>query len=554
MSLLLVACGSDKKKEVVDIGITPGTKTITMGQQTTFAVATTNTDYSVSTDKAAAGCVKTNATTVTCTPTAADTYTLTVTATADKNKTKTATLVVNNVVDNDVVITVLPATTTTTVGQATSPFTVTVTPLTNTDFNFPDLPNGITCAKTGNNFTCTPTIIPVGGTFEITVAAQADASKTKQVTITVNPVAFTVNVSSAEVEVNGDPAVFEFSTAFTFEADAKTGCAYHADDSKKLVCAPTVLGDYTVTVTATAPADPQSLEVSIAAAPEVIAGMVLVETGYVQGAETPTFRMGCTVGETLGENPTWTSSTCAAVTRDAHDVTLTKDYYIGQTEVTQAQWKEVMGEESNLSVNQGNDLPVTDILWAEIQTFIDKLNEVEITAGSGKVWRLPTEAEWEFAARGGVSSLGYRYSGGNDTAFFNNDIAWYISNSDNKTHPVKSKLPNELGIYDMSGNVAEYVADWYSTKYSSEAVADPSGPASHVRDYRVVRGGSWQGAANSLMVVSRGYNDGASRLATHGFRLALTITEPSAPTATAEPTFFESASATVSSLWDSITK
>jgi formylglycine-generating enzyme required for sulfatase activity len=159
-----------------------------------------------------------------------------------------------------------------------------------------------------------------------------------------------------------------------------------------------------------------------------------------------------------------------------HQVTLS-NYYIGETEVTQALWSAVMGE--NPSNFKGDNRPVEQVSWNDCQTFISKLNAL-----TGKNFRLPTEAEWEYAARGGSKSQGYQYSGSNNLSA----VAWHADNSGNQTHDVKSKSPNELGIYDMSGNVWEWCQDWFGS-YSSNSVTNPTGAASG--SYRVFRGGSW---------------------------------------------------------------
>ena len=163
--------------------------------------------------------------------------------------------------------------------------------------------------------------------------------------------------------------------------------------------------------------------------------------------------------------------------KPAHQVTLTNDYYIGKYEVTQALWKAVM--ENNPSKFKGDDLPVETVSWEDCQKFISKLNRI-----TGKKFRLPTEAEWEYAARGGNKSRGYQYSGSNNLS----DVAWYDDNSGKKTHAVATKLPNELGIYDMSGNVWEWCQDRYG-EYSSSSQVNPTGATSGAN--RVLRGGSW---------------------------------------------------------------
>ncbi len=163
--------------------------------------------------------------------------------------------------------------------------------------------------------------------------------------------------------------------------------------------------------------------------------------------------------------------------KPVHRVTLTNNYYIGKYEVTQALWQAVMG--SNPSHFKGDDLPVEQVSWNDCQDFISKLN-----AMTGKRFRLPSEAEWEYAARGGKKSRGYQYSGSNTLG----DVAWYEGNSGSKTHAVGTKQPNELGIYDMTGNVYEWCQDWYGS-YSSSPQTNPIGAVSG--SSRVDRGGSW---------------------------------------------------------------
>lgn len=182
--------------------------------------------------------------------------------------------------------------------------------------------------------------------------------------------------------------------------------------------------------------------------------------------------------------------------KPAHQVTLTNGYYIGQTEVTQALWKAVMG--SNPSRFKGDNLPVEQVSWNDCQDFISRLNRM-----TGKRFRLPTEAEWEYAARGGHQSRGTQYSG----AYSIDNCAWYGDNSGNKTHPVATKQANELGIYDMSGNVWEWCQDW-TGNYSSNAITNPTGPTSGSE--RVCRGGSWDDFARYCRVARRnapGYRD-----------------------------------------------
>ena len=160
--------------------------------------------------------------------------------------------------------------------------------------------------------------------------------------------------------------------------------------------------------------------------------------------------------------------------KPTHSVTLSS-FYLCKYEVTQALWRAVMG--NNPSWFEGNNLPVEWVSWDDCQTFISRLNNL-----TGKNFRLPTEAEWEYAARGGNRSRGYKYSGSNTLS----DVAWYDGNSGIEIHPVGTKSPNELGLYDMSGNVWEWCSDWSGT-YSSSAQTNPIGPSSGSN--RVCRGG-----------------------------------------------------------------
>ena len=204
--------------------------------------------------------------------------------------------------------------------------------------------------------------------------------------------------------------------------------------------------------------------------------------------------------------------------KPAHHVTLS-DYYIGQTEVTQALWQAVMGttvtqqrDKANTSwplKGVGSNYPMYYISWDDCQEFIRKLNSM-----TGQKFRLPTEAEWEYAARGGNKSKGYKYSGSNNI----DDVAWYKNNSSSSTHDVKTQQPNELGIYDMSGNVFEWCNDWYGS-YSSSAQTNPTGPSKG--SLRVLRGGSWCNDAWSCRVSNRSDGAPVSRVNFLGLRLAL---------------------------------
>ena len=216
------------------------------------------------------------------------------------------------------------------------------------------------------------------------------------------------------------------------------------------------------------------------------------EMVFVKGG---TFTMGATSeqGSDVDDNE-----------KPTHSVTLS-DYYIGKYEVTQAQWRAVMG--NNPSNFKGDNLPVENVSWDDIQVFIQKLNE-----RTGKNFRLPTEAEWEYAARGGSQSKGYKYSGSNTL----DDVAWYYDNTCVKTYPVGQKQPNELGIYDMSGNVLEWCQDWYDS-YSSSSQTNPTGPSSGSR--HVLRGGSWNYDAGDCRVSTRGSRNPSNCSYNYGFRL-----------------------------------
>jgi len=192
--------------------------------------------------------------------------------------------------------------------------------------------------------------------------------------------------------------------------------------------------------------------------------------------------------------------------KPVHSVTVST-FYMGETEVTQALWKAVMG--SNPSNWKGDNLPVETVSWNDCQEFIRKLNSL-----TGRSFRLPTEAEWEFAARGGSRSGGTKYAGSNSIG----SVAWYDDNSGSKTHSVKGKSPNELGLYDMSGNVWEWCGDWYGD-YGSGSQTNPKGPSSGSR--RVLRGGGWDISARYCRVSSRSYCGPDGRFIDLGFRLCL---------------------------------
>lgn len=213
------------------------------------------------------------------------------------------------------------------------------------------------------------------------------------------------------------------------------------------------------------------------------------------------FHMGGQDSETLGDE------------QPVHQVILS-DYYIGKYPVTQVLWKAVMGEENNPFFFQGDRRPAERVSWEDTQVFLQKLNEL-----TGKSYRLPTEAEWEYAARGGQKSRGYKYAGGNKLK----EVGWYRENSHAETKAVGQKKPNELRLYDMSGNVYEWVEDQWHSNYEG-APSDGSAwvDREQVR-YRVVRGGYWFNYAMHCRVAYRSQDDPTNRLIGLGFRLVLPI-------------------------------
>ena len=248
------------------------------------------------------------------------------------------------------------------------------------------------------------------------------------------------------------------------------------------------------------------------ASPETSVSTAMVDTVHNVVNQTFTvngvsFDMVEVVGGTFTMGATAEQGTDAGkAEKPAHQVTLSS-YMIGKTEVTQELWEAVMG--SNPSEFNGSNLPVEHVSWEDCQEFITKLNAL-----TGKNFRLPTEAEWEFAARGGNNSRGYKYSGSNTVS----NVAWYKDNSSSTTHPVATKAPNELGIYDMSGNVEEWCNDGYGD-YISTSQTNPTG--SNSGSDRVYRGGSWGDDAGDCRVSDRNFFAPLYRNSYLGLRLAL---------------------------------
>ena len=215
---------------------------------------------------------------------------------------------------------------------------------------------------------------------------------------------------------------------------------------------------------------------------------------YVEGG---TFTMGATPeqGDEIYDDE-----------KPAHQVTVSP-FYIGKYEVTQAEWFAVMGVNPSDTIHA--QFPVVCVSWDDCQEFIARLN-----AMTGKQFRLPTEAEWEFAARGGNKSKHYKYAGSNDIE----QVAWYVDNYDSVMHYVGQKAPNELGLHDMSGGVYEWCNDWYG-EYAPAMQNDPKGPAT--ASLRVRRGGSWGSSAKHCRVSLRYYWNPDIRSNVIGLRLAL---------------------------------
>lgn len=220
-----------------------------------------------------------------------------------------------------------------------------------------------------------------------------------------------------------------------------------------------------------------------------IIGGVSFDMVYVNGG---TFMMGANINDYSGTTP-----------KPCHQVTLS-NYYIGKTEVTQNLWNVVMGK--NPSKFNGYNMPVGNVSWNDCQKFINKLNSL-----TGETFSLPTEAQWEYAARGGNKSCGYKYSGSNNIG----DVAWYYDNCGHEPHTVGTKHPNELGLYDMIGNVSEWCSDWFDS-YSASSQNDPTGAPFGTS--RVCRGGHWD---QGFSVYSRDRNVPGYTYYYYGLRLSI---------------------------------
>jgi len=192
-----------------------------------------------------------------------------------------------------------------------------------------------------------------------------------------------------------------------------------------------------------------------------------------------------------------------------HRVLLSK-FHISKYLITQALWTAIMGYNPSLYTKNTAEHPVDNVSWYETQKFIGRLNKI-----TNNWYRLPTEAEWEYAAKGGIKSKEYKYAGSNNL----DEVAWHFGNSNEKPQAVGGKKPNELGIFDMNGNVYEWCDDWYARDYYYNPGYDPTGPEEGTE--RVNRGGSWFNHANDFSIAERGHVNPTYAFNTIGFRLVI---------------------------------
>ncbi|MBP3828727.1 MAG: SUMF1/EgtB/PvdO family nonheme iron enzyme [Bacteroidaceae bacterium] len=339
-----------------------------------------------------------------------------------------------------------------------------------------------------------------GGTCTITATATDGSGKTSSCTVNVTQMVTSITLSESRLLLGLDD--YKKLTATVLPANAANQKVTWSSSNESVAEVTSTggvaaVGQGTCTITCTAQDGSgvsTSIQVSVA---QVVYGYEVFTVNDVTftmiKVEGGMFQMGGD-GESEG--------------KPIHQVTLTNDYYIGETEVTQELWTAVMGSNPS-NFTSSNKLPVEMVSWDDCQTFITKLNML-----TGKTFRLPTEAEWEFAARGGNASQGYTYSGSNNL----DEVAWNSGNSSSKTHEVATKAPNELGLYDMSGNVREWCQDWYGS-YSSDEQTNPTGPTSG--SYRVIRGGSWSSRDVNCRVANRSGGTPSDRDRSFGLRLAL---------------------------------
>ncbi len=369
-------------------------------------------------------------------------------------------------------------------------------------------PMGAVVTINGVNYGDTPNTIEkiLVGDYDVVFSKSGYASVVRKVTLKEDmPVSITATLPqgklvSISTGMSGDEIYIDGTLVGTSPYNAQVSFGTHEVVAKR--------GDKSVSQTVTVAQGGESMAVQLSfgllsprwsstvtssqrvVLERLISNMVKVEGG--------TFTMGAT-SEQLGD--------ASGDESPAHEVKLS-DYFIGKYEVTQEEWQAVMGKNPSKFKSSPSN-PVESVSWKDCQKFIEKLNGL-----TGLNFRLPTEAEWEYAARGGNKSQDYKYSGSN----WLDEVAWYNGNSDKKTHIVGTTKPNELGLYDMSGNVWEWCNDWYDKNYYSKSPQqNPTGPTGP--SYRVLRGGGWLNSARSCRVSNRDFNNPSNRSYNDGFRL-----------------------------------
>lgn len=353
-------------------------------------------------------------------------------------------------------------------------------------------------------YTITYTAPETAQTVPFPIKAKSNSSANKTVTIKVYYADPTVAVSSSSL---GNAVVQGDSLQFTATPDIRFGHTQDAtpvvwalaegctagtlDSSTGIFTAGTANGNCAVTATISVDGG-----VTVTSAPATVQVVdnptgVVIETVFVKAAGE-VFTMGC---QEEWKDPSDLWDDCASA-QPVHPVTLTKDFYMGKFEVTQAQWEAVMGADKNPSYPQQTDLPVNTVSYNEVEEFIDTLNAREAEHGTGKVWRLPTETEWEYAARGGINHDETQYSGSAEV----NKVGWWSENAEWQLKIGGDLLPNSLGIYDMSGNVYEIT----STKEYEYGTGAPEEGCDEDICFMVMRGGSFAvGKPRALRVSHR---------------------------------------------------